>query len=100
VGPRMARIDSVMGLGMVLGAQRRGLREDNIVVGSGMVSQAWVRRLRGQRHYGLESAKMAARKGASPWTGTMAWRLRGGVDDGAETPGRTRRWHGLHQGGR
>jgi hypothetical protein len=36
------------------------------------------------------SGKMAAHKGARPWSGTMAQRLQGGLDDSAEALGRTR----------
>jgi hypothetical protein len=28
-------------------------------------------------------------EGPRPWLGMMVWRLRGGLDDGAEAPGRT-----------
>jgi hypothetical protein len=61
--------------------------------------RAWGQRLCGRRHHQLGSGKMEARKGARPLSGTMAQRLRGGVDDGVEALGGTRRWHGL-QGGR
>jgi hypothetical protein len=65
-----------------MGQWRRGLREDNVVVGSGTASQAWGWRMCGRRRHRLGSGKMAAHKGARPWSGTTAWRLRGGLDNG------------------
>jgi hypothetical protein len=40
-GPGTARVDGVAGLGTAQGAHHHGLREDDIVVSSGMVSWAW-----------------------------------------------------------
>jgi hypothetical protein len=86
----MAWVDGVAGSRTTSGAQHRGLGEDNIVAGSGTTSRAWGRHMRGRRCHQLESGKMAARKGARPWSGTTTRRLRGGLNDGAEAPGRTR----------
>jgi hypothetical protein len=91
-GLGMARLGSIAGLGTAWGAQRHGLGEDNIFAGSRTTSQAW------RWHHRLGSGKMAMRKGARPWTGTTAWRFRGGLDDGMEASGRTQRWNGLRGG--
>jgi hypothetical protein len=98
VGPGMTWVDNVVGSRTALGAQHRGLREDNIVVGSRTVSQAWGQCLRGRRHHWLGSGKIAARKGAQPWLGTTARRLQGGLGDGTEAPRRTRWCHELWGG--
>jgi hypothetical protein len=81
----MARVDGVVGLRMVPGAQRHRIMEDNIVVGLGTASRTWGRCLRGQRCHQLGSGKMAAHKGARPWSRTMARRLWVGLDDGVES---------------
>jgi hypothetical protein len=79
-GPGMVRVDGVVGSGTMLGAQRRGLKEDNVVVGSGMALRAWVRCMHGRRCQRLGSGKMVVRKGAL----TMV------RNDDAEAPERTR----------
>jgi hypothetical protein len=88
-GPGMVWVDGVACSGTAPGAQRRGLREDNVVVGSGTTSRAWGRRLRGQRRHRLGSGKMAACKGDRPWSVTTVRRLWVGLDNGAEVPGRS-----------
>jgi hypothetical protein len=90
MGPGIVRVDGVTGSGMASGAQRRGLREDNIVAGSRTASWAWRQHLCGQQHHWLKSGKMAACKGARLWSGTTVRRLRGGLDDSVEAPWRTR----------
>jgi hypothetical protein len=85
----MAWVDDVMGSGMAWGAQCHGLREDDGVAGSGTTSQAWGWSLHGRRHHQRGSGMMAARKGARPWSRTMAQRLQGGLDDDTEALGRT-----------
>jgi hypothetical protein len=84
-----ARVDGVTGSGTAPGAQRHVIGEDNVVVGSGMVSRAWGRHLRDRRHHRLRLGKMVAHKGARLMSGTTARRLRGGLDDGVEALGRT-----------
>jgi hypothetical protein len=61
--PRDGAGHHVVGSGIAWGAQCHGLGEDDIVVGSGMVSRAWGQGLHCQRHHWLGSEKMAARKG-------------------------------------
>jgi hypothetical protein len=100
VGAGMAWVDYVAGLGTAPGGQRHGLGEDNIVAGSRTTLRAWGWLLRGRRRHQLGSVKMAARKGARPWSGTMAQRIWGGLNDGTEALGRTRRRHGLRGGRR
>jgi hypothetical protein len=75
------------------GAQRHGLGEGNVVAGSGMASHAWGWRLHGRRCHRFLSGKMAAHKGARPWSGMTARRLQGGLNNSVEAPGRTRQWH-------
>jgi hypothetical protein len=79
----MAQVDGIVGSGMVWGAQHHRLGEDDVVAGSGIASQAWGWCLCGRRHHQVGLGKMAARKGARPWLGTMARRLRRGLDDRA-----------------
>jgi hypothetical protein len=76
VGLGTAWVDGVTGSGMASGAQRHGLRVDNFVAGLRTASRTWGRRLHGQRRHRLGSRQMAMRKGARPWSGTMARRLR------------------------
>jgi hypothetical protein len=95
VGPGASWVDGITGLGTASGVQCRGLGDDNIVVGSGTTLRAWGWCLRSRWHHRLGSGKMAARKGAQPWSGTTTQCLRGGLDDGEEAPGRTRRWRRL-----
>jgi hypothetical protein len=57
--------DGVVGSGTASGAQRHSLGEDNIVVGSGMASRAWGRRLHGRRCHRLGSGEMVSCKGGS-----------------------------------
>jgi hypothetical protein len=95
-GPGMAWVDGVMVSGMARGAQRRGLGEDNNGMSSGIVMWAWGHRMCGRQRHWLGSGKMAAYKGARPWSGTTAWRLQRGIDDGGEAPRRTRRRCELH----
>jgi hypothetical protein len=63
VDPGRARAIGVPGSGMMRGAQRRRLREENIVVGLGTASRAWGQGLRYRRHHRLGSGKMVAHKG-------------------------------------
>jgi hypothetical protein len=101
VGPRMTWVDDIVGLGTVSGAQHLGLSEDDVVAGSGTASWAWVQRLRGRRCHQLGSGRgrwwciKGLNRGWERWCESsgedsmMVWRLRGGLDDGAEAPGRT-----------
>jgi hypothetical protein len=57
------RVISIMGSGMVWGAQHRGLEEDDIVAGLGTTSLAWGRGPRCPQRHWLGSRKMATRKG-------------------------------------
>jgi hypothetical protein len=68
-------VNGITGSGTVPGAHRHGLREDNIVAGSETTSRAWGRCMRGRWRHWLGSGKMAARKGARSWLGTMRQRL-------------------------
>jgi hypothetical protein len=86
-GPGTVRVNGITGLGTTPGAQYHGPREDNVVVGSGIASQAWGWRLRGQRCHRLGSRKMAVHKWARPWLGTTTLRLRGRFNDGVEALG-------------
>jgi hypothetical protein len=92
-GPETMRVDGVVGSRTTLRAHRRGLREDNVVVGSRTVSWAWGRCLCGRRRLRLGSGKMTSHRGARPWMGNTARRLRGELDDGAEASGKSRQWH-------
>jgi hypothetical protein len=83
---------------MTSGAQCRRLGEDDVVAGSGTASQVWGWCLHDRRCHWLGSGKMVVRNEAQPWSGTMTWRLHGGLDDGVEAPRRTRRRHGLRGG--
>jgi hypothetical protein len=77
---------------MALGAQHRGLREDDVVAGSGTASRAWGQGMCCRLRHRLGSGKMVARKGldrgqerlcgGSGVDSTMARRLWGGLDDG------------------
>jgi hypothetical protein len=58
-------------------------------MGSGTASWAWGRCLCGQRRHRLGLGKMAAHKGASTMVGNDGAETPGGLDDGAEAPGRT-----------
>jgi hypothetical protein len=58
-----SRFESVTGSGVVPGAQHHGIREDNVVAGSGTASQAWGRGLRDRRRHRLGSGKMTTHKG-------------------------------------
>jgi hypothetical protein len=58
-----AWVSGIVGSGTVRGAQRRGLREDDVVAGSGMASRAWGQGLRCRRCHRLGSGKMVACKG-------------------------------------
>jgi isopentenyl diphosphate isomerase/L-lactate dehydrogenase-like FMN-dependent dehydrogenase len=74
--------------------RHHGLREDDDVAGLGTMSVDNIVGSRtasgAQRHRLREGNIVAARKGARPWSAMMARRLWGGLDDGAEDPGRTR----------
>jgi hypothetical protein len=70
------------GSGTALGAQHRGLLDDDVVAGSGTSSWAWGWHQCGRRRHRLGSGKMAARKVAQPWSRTTTQRLQGGLDDG------------------
>jgi hypothetical protein len=63
VDPGRARVIGVTGSRMARGAQRRGLGEDDVVVGSGTTSRAWGQCLQCRRCHRLGSGKMMARKG-------------------------------------
>jgi hypothetical protein len=73
---------------------RHGLWEDDDVVGLGTTSVDNIvgsRTASGAQHHKLREGNIvAARKGARPWSAMMARRLWGGLNDGAEDPGRTR----------
>jgi hypothetical protein len=81
-GPGMARVDGVVGLGMAHGAPCCRFGEEDLVAGSGMTSRAWGRCLRGRWHHRLGLGKMAVLKGDRPWSGMIARRLRGELNDG------------------
>jgi hypothetical protein len=57
MSPGTARVDGVTGSGTASGAQHRGRREDNVVAGSGMASQAWGQRLCGRRRHRLDRGR-------------------------------------------
>jgi hypothetical protein len=82
--PGWCGFDGVVGSGTASGAQRHSLGEDNIVVGSGMASRAWGRRLHGRGCHRLGLGEMASRKGGS----TVV------ENNDAGAPWRTRQWHG------
>jgi hypothetical protein len=98
-GGRWHGLDDITGLGMAHCAHHRGLREDDVVAGSGMAMRAWGRGLYCRWRHRLESGKMVVHKGLNRgwerWCGgsgedsMMARRLWGGLDDGVEAPGRT-----------
>jgi hypothetical protein len=74
-GLETAQADGVVGSRTVWGAQHHGFKEDNIVAGLGIASQAWGRRLRGRWRHRLGSGKMVARKYPRPWLGMTVRRL-------------------------
>jgi hypothetical protein len=55
--------------------------EDDVVAGSGMASWAWGRGLHGRRRHRLRDVGAAG----SGEDSTMAWRFRGGLDDGTSS---------------
>jgi hypothetical protein len=63
VDPGMAWVVHVAGSGTAWWPQHHELGKDDVVVGSGMVSRASGRSLRGRQHHRFGSGKMAACKG-------------------------------------
>jgi hypothetical protein len=75
-------VNDVVGTTMAWGAQRHGLREDDVVAGSRTASRDWDDACMVDGSTGSGQGRWQHIKGPQSWSGMTVWRLQGGLDDG------------------